>query len=253
MIIVTPDTILVLLISFAVLYALWTMQFFISENRRMRKENKDAAGKKEEGKKRKGDIVGKSLFVLKERISVPQAAKEIENEKDKENDHIFVPSNVPTDHPRVIPGDELDEVFGAPPPGEDNPPLDIDCPMPQEPDSEDEENEEDEEEYEALQVSGGFRAEGFSFEEMGEAYRTVVHHPIITDEKKEETGRVLLNLKHTDMFEAMVSGEPEREDRVSDLMDSYLKAFHKRKAARPGENEPPVTAVPKGFDVRKYV
>jgi hypothetical protein len=86
------------------------------------------------------------------------------------------------------------------------------------------------EEYEALQVSGRPLAEGISFEQMGEAYRTVVHNPIITEEKKEETGRVLLHLKHTDMFEAMVSGEPEREDRVGGLIDSYLKAFHQRKA-----------------------
>jgi len=250
---ITTATILVLLVSFTLIYALWTMFFFISENRRLRKENRDAMLKEQGEKKRNGDILGKSQFVLKERISTPQTAKEADNGKDKEKENIFVPSDVPNEHSRIIPADELDEVFGEVPPGEANPPLDIDCPMPEVPDKEVEENQYEEEEYEALQVSGRSLAEGISFEQMGEAYRTVVHNPIITEGKKEETGRVLLHLKHTDMFESMVSGEPEREDRVGGLIDSYLKAFHQRKAEQPGENKPPATSVPKGFDVRNYV
>jgi hypothetical protein len=244
---------LALLIAFAILYAIWTMHFFITENLRLRKENRDALLKEHGEKKRKGDIIGKSQFVLKERISAPQTAKEADNEKDKGKENIFVQSDVLKEHSRIIPADELDEVFGDVPPGEANPPFDIDCPMPEVPDKEDEENQEEEEEYEALQVSGRSLAEGISFEQMGEAYRTVVHNPIITEEKKEETGRVLLHLKHTDMFESMVSGEPEREDRVGGLIDSYLKAFHQRKAERSGEDKPPATSVPKGFDVRNYV
>jgi hypothetical protein len=253
MIAITPSTILALLVAFTVLYALWTMFFFISENRRLRKENREAMLKKQDEKKRKGDIIGKSLFVLKERIQAPQTAKDPDSEKDNGKENIFVPSDVPIEHSRVIPADELDEVFGDVPPGQANLPLDIDCPMPEVPDWEDEENQDGEEEYEALPVSGRLLAEGISFEQMGEAYRTVVHNPILTEEKKEETGRVLLHLKHTDMFEAMVSGEPERGDRVGGLIDSYLKAFHQRKAEQPGEDKPPAAPVPKGFDVRKYV
>ncbi len=248
MITITPNTVLALLVAFAILYALWTMHFFISENRRFRKENKKAIRREQDEKKHKGDIIGKSMFVLKERIPVPQTAIEPDNEKDKGKGNIFVPSDVPREHSRIIPANELDEVFGEVPPGEANPPLDIDCPIPEGPEPGDEE-----EEYEALQVSGRSLAEGISFEQMGEAYRTVVHNPIITKEKKEETGRVLLHLKHTDMFEAMVSGEPEREDRVGGLIDSYLKAFHQRKAGESGEDKPSATSVPKGFDVRNYV
>lgn len=248
MIMITPNAVLALLVAFAILYALWTMYFFISENRRFRKENKEAMLREEDRKKNKGDIVGKSRFVLKERIPVPQTATEQNNEKDKRKENIFVPSDVPKEHSRIIPVGELDEVFGEVPPGEANLPLDIDCPIPDEPEPADEE-----EEYEALQVSGRSLAEGISFEQMGEAYRTVVHNPIITEEKKEETGRVLLHLKHTDMFEAMVSGEPEREDRVGGLIDSYLKAFHQRKAGESEEDKPSAAAVPKGFDVRNYV
>lgn len=253
MITISSYTVLVLLVAFAIIYALWTMHFFISENRRFRKENREAMLREQYRKKNKGDIIGKSQFVLKERIPVPRTAKEPDNEKDEGKENIFVPSDVPKEHSLIIPANELDEVFGDIPPGQANPPLDIDCPMTQVPDKENEEKEEEEEEYEALQVSGRLLAEGISFEQMGEAYRTVVHHPILTEEKKEETGRVLLHLKHTDMFEAMVSGEPEREDRVGGLMDSYLKAFHKRKAERQGEDKPPLIPVPEGFDVRKYV
>lgn len=253
MITVAPNTLLALLVAFAILYALWTMHFFISENRRLRKENNKAPGKKQDERKSNGDIIGKSLFVLDERIWAPQTAKETDNEKDNEKENIFVPSDVHKEHSRIIPENQLDEVFGDVPPGQANPPLDIDCPMPKVPDKENEENRDEEEEYEVLRVSGRLLAEGISFEQMGEAYRTVVHNPILTEEKKEETGRVLLHLKHTDMFEAMVSGEPEREDRVGGLMDSYLKAFHQRKAERQGEDKPPPVPVPEGFDVRKYV
>ena len=248
MITITPNTVLAMLVAFAIIYALWTMHFFISENRRYRKENSEAMLREKDKKKNKGDIVGKSQFVLKERIPVPQTATEPDNEKDKRKENIFALSDVPKEHSRIISVSELDEVFGEVPPGEANPPLDIDCPIPEEPEPADEE-----EEYEALQVSGRLLAEGISFEQMGEAYRTVVHNPIITEEKKEETGRVLLHLKHTDMFEAMVSGEPEREDRVGGLINSYLKAFHQRKAGESGENKPSATSVPKGFDVRNYV
>lgn len=248
MITITPNTVLAMLVAFAIIYALWTMHFFISENRRYRKENSEAMLREKDKKKNKGDIVGKSQFVLKERIPVPQTATVPDNEKDKGKENIFVPSDVPKEHSRIIPVSELDEVFGEVPPGEANPPLDIDCPIPEEPEPADEE-----EEYEALQVSGRSLAEGISFEQMGEAYRTVVHNPIITEEKKEETGRVLLHLKHTDMFEAMVSGEPEREDRVGGLINSYLKAFHQRKAGESGEIKPSASSVPKGFDIRNYV
>ena len=248
MITITPNTVLALLVVFAIIYALWTMYFFISENRRFQKENSETMLREQDKKKNKVDIVGKSQFVLKERIPVTQTAKEADNEKEKGKGNIFALSDVPKEHSRIIPADKLDEVFGEVPPGEANPPLDIDCPMSEEPESEDEE-----EEYEALQVSGRSLAEGISFEQMGEAYRTVVHNPIITEEKKEETGRVLLHLKHTDMFEAMVSGEPEWEDRVGGLINSYLKAFHQRKAGESGENKPSATSVPKGFDIRNYV
>jgi hypothetical protein len=54
---------------------------FLSENRRFRKETRETMLREQDSKKNKGDIVGKSQFVLKERIPVPQTAKEAANEK----------------------------------------------------------------------------------------------------------------------------------------------------------------------------
>ncbi|MFA7136053.1 MAG: hypothetical protein WC125_09380, partial [Bacteroidales bacterium] len=95
-------------------------------------------------------------------------------------------------------------------------------------------------------------AQGVSFEQMGEAYRHVVHNPTITDEQKEETGRVLLNLKGTDMFEAIVSGQPGGGDKVDILINTYLTAFQKKVAERSAESLSPQGEVPTGFDVRMY-
>ena len=72
MITITPNTVLELLVAFAILYALWTMYFFISENRRFQKENRETMLREQDSKKNKSDIVGKSQFVLKERIPVTQ-------------------------------------------------------------------------------------------------------------------------------------------------------------------------------------
>lgn len=72
---------------------------------------------------------------------------------------------------------------------------------------------------------GPLACPGVSFEQMGEAYRHVVHDPPSTDEQREETGRVLLGLKQTDMFEVIVSGRPDGNDRVKSLIDTYLSAF----------------------------
>lgn len=89
---------------------------------------------------------------------------------------------------------------------------------------------------------------------MGEVYRHVVQQsPIITTEQKEKAGRILLNLKQTDMFEAIVSGHPEGKDKVKDLIDTYLSAFQRKVYERSAESPSPQGAVPSDFDVRNYV
>lgn len=251
MIVINSHTVLVLLIVFAVIYAVWTMVYL----NRLGKTKKKTSDTKEDNpaKRKKGDIMGKSRFVLPlSGHSQPEAAVTPETESDTKKENIFAPASVP-EHPRQIAPEELDDVFGAVPEGETNEPLDIDYPLPIKPFPEGEAEEtEDEDESEDLPFRGKPVARGVSFEQMGEAYRHVVHNPTITDDEKEETGRVLLNLKGTDMFEAIVSGQPGRGDKVDILINTYLTAFQKKVAERSAENEPPQGEVPTGFNVRMY-
>ena len=83
-------------------------------------------------------------------------------------------------------------------------------------------------------------------------YRTVAHDNPLTDEKQQETGRTLLGLKQTDMFEAIVSAAPDGNDKVSRLIDAYLTAFQRRIAAEDAGGPSPQAPVPEGFDVRDF-
>lgn len=244
----TTTCILWLLTVCAVGYALWTVWYLFRESRRSNRRppvSADTTVCRE--------IIGKSRFVLDRRRSQPQAAIAEQTEKGIEKGDIFAPASVP-EHPRQIPPEDLDEVFGDVPDGEQNEPLDIYYPLYEEsfPDTEAEEPD-DEDETEELPLPGSSLAQGVSFEQMGEVYRHVVHDPPITDEQKEETGRLLLGLKETDMFEAIVSGCPDGSDKVKHLIDTYLSAFHRRMAAEAAESPSPQGAVPDGFDVRNYV
>ena len=251
MITINSHTILVLLIVFAVVYAVWTMVYLTRFGKTDKKTND--AKEPDTVKRKKGDIIGKSRFVLPlSGHPQPEAAVAPETESDTKKENIFAPASVP-EHPRQIAPEELDDVFGAVPEGETNEPLDIDYPLQVKPFPEEEAEEtEDEDESEDLPFRGKPVAQGVSFEQMGEAYRHVVHNPTITDEQKEETGRVLLNLKGTDMFEVIVSGQPGGDDKVDILINTYLTAFQKKVAERSAENEPSQGEVPTGFDVRMY-
>lgn len=161
-----------LLPLFAVGYALWA--FF--RLRRMER-NEPADGIVAEDTPCRQEIIGRSRFVLDPRHSRPQAAVESETEKVTEKADIFVPTNVP-EHPRQIPPEDLDEVFGVAPEGEPNEPLEIDFPLYDESfpdaDAEEPDYDEDEDDTEELPLLGRSLAQGVSFEQMGEAYRHVV-------------------------------------------------------------------------------
>ena len=232
----------------AVGYALWTVWYLFRESRRCHRRPPVSGAAP-----RRREIIGKSRFVLDRRRSLPQAAIAAETEKGIEKEPIFASASAP-EHPRQIPPEDLDEVFGEVPAGERNEPLDIYYPLYEEsfPDMEAEEPD-DEDETEELPFLGRSLAQGVSFEQMGEVYRHVVHDPPITDEQKEETGRLLLGLKETDMFEAIVSGCPDGNDRVKNLIDTYLSAFHRRMVAETAESPSAQGVVPEGFDVRDYV
>jgi hypothetical protein len=118
MIVINAHTILVLLIVFAVIYAVWTMVYL---NRLGKTEKKkDEAKEQNTVKRKKGDIVGKSRFVLPlSGQSKPEATVVSETESDTKKENIFAPASVP-EHPRQIAPEELDDVFGAVPEGETN-------------------------------------------------------------------------------------------------------------------------------------
>ncbi len=241
--------ILWLLTACAVGYALWTIRYFLKDRYRHTASETSTGG----DRIRRKEIIGKSRFVLDRRHSLPQAAIATEAEKGIEKEPIFAPASVP-ERPRQIPPEDLDEVFGEVPAGEQNEPLDIYYPLYEEsfPDTEAEELD-DEDETEELPLLGRSLAQGVSFEQMGEVYRHVVHDPPITDYQKEKTGRILLGLKETDMFEAIVSSCPDGNDKVKNLIDTYLSAFHRRMAVGAAEGPSPQSAAPDGFDVRDYV
>lgn len=206
-----------------------------------------------EGRKRRGDIVGASRFVLPERLSKPQTTTEFENGKGIENRFIFAKATIP-EHPRQIPPEELDEVFGYPPDGVENNPLDIDFPLYESfPDERIEEPEYDDDESEGEPIPGRTLAQGVSFEQMGEVYRRVALDQTITDEQKVETGRILSQIEGTDVFEAIVSGRIDGRDRVKELMDAYLRSFQEKMSRSDEESQSPLGKVPPDFDVRNFV
>lgn len=241
----------VFLTVFSVAYAIWVIV-------RLRHDARPRRGAKSEASRKRGkEIIGRSHVVMAHRSqSVPlpqtQTSTPFQERKSVGNSDIFAPASVP-EHPRQIPPEELDEVFGDVPEGEANEPLKIDCPL-YETSFPDTEAEEDENDTEDLPLRGRMLARGVSFEDMGEVYRHVVQQsPIITTEQKENAGRILLNLKQTDMFEAIVSGHPEGKEKVKDLIDTYLSAFQRRVYERSAESPSPQGTVPSDFDIRNYV
>ena len=97
-------------------------------------------------------------------------------------------------------------------------------------------------------------AEGSTFEEMGAAVRTVVHHQAATLPEKEQAGSTLLEIRKTDMFEQLVQSDPERKDIVSEAINLHMAAYHQRLAERNivdhGSTE---RKTPSDFDIKDFV
>lgn len=204
-------------------------------------------------------IIGKSHFVLPPRRQpTPTTAIPEKSESKAEKADIFAPERS-AEHPRQIPPEKLDAVFGTPPADESNEPdpegvpFDESAASDYEADMDQEMDREEEEENESRPPAGRSLAKGVQFEQIGEAYRTVAHEATPGDEKKQRVGRTLVELEQTDMFEAIVSASPEGADKVYDLMDSYLKAYYRRIAERAAESPPSQVSAPEDFDVQNYV
>lgn len=232
-------------------YLAWVM-WCLSPARGKKPRDDPDAGKRER-RKNSVDIVGASRFVLPRRLSQPQAAIENENEKGIENRDIFATATIPK-HPRQISPEELSGIFGYPPDGVENTLLDMDAPLYESfPDERNEEPDFGDQESESEPIPCRTLAQGVTFEQMGEVYRRVAHNQTITDEQKIETGRILSDMKGTDVFEAIVSGQLGGRDKVKELIDAYMDSFQNRESAGDGESPSPQGDVPPDFDVRNFV
>lgn len=242
------------IISAIVLYALFVVVYLLRE--RMLKRKKNTTKKTAFNPFRtapKEDIIGKSKFNIRQ--SRTEATTLINNEKEKENASIFVEKEEKKTSV-AIPLDKLDEVFSTDNKTEENSDeinLEIENTPPEfEPDNDSEEIDETESEEEDTEGRAGVSmALGLDFNNLASMVRTVETPDNATSEEKEEAGRVLVEIRKTDMFEQVVSGEPKKKVVVSSLMDDYFAVFH-RKQQEAGELEEPTVRAPKEFDVRRF-
>jgi hypothetical protein len=200
----------------------------------------------------KEDIVGKSGFDL--RHSLPEATTLIKSEKRKENTPIFAGGNDKTvvqNTPVTIPPSELDRVFSSGETTDDSGEIDLiidDKPEGEE--SDDEGMADTDESEEAGGLSGVSMATGINFDDLSGMVKTVKNPDEATPQEKEEAGRVLVEVRKTDMFEQVVSGEPKKKVTAGKLMDDYFAAYHRRKRNEMADE--PGVKTPSDFDVRSF-
>ena len=239
------------IISAIVLYALFVVLYLLRD--RMQKRKKNAAKKTVFNPFRaapKEDIIGKSKFDIRQ--SQTEATTLINSEKEKENASIFVEKEEKKTSV-AIPLDKLDEVFSTDDKTEENSDeinLEIENTPPEfEPDNDSEEIDEEETEEDTEGRAGVSMASGLDFNNLASMMRTVETPDNATSEEKEEAGRVLVEIRKTDMFEQVVSGKPKKKVIVSSLMDDYFSAFQ-RKQREAEEIVEPIVKAPTDFNVR---
>jgi hypothetical protein len=161
------------------------------------------------------------------RNSTPQATTLIQNEKRAENDSTFAAGNeplTPSRPPAKVADERLDEVFSSTP-------QEVDIVIDNEPDEADGDNgiidreEQDDADETAKPVTRRMMATGVGFDELKSMVRTVNDPDAATATEKFDAGRTLVEVRQTDMFEAIVSGQPVKRVNVGRLIDEYLAAF----------------------------
>lgn len=240
-----------------VLYLLFIVCYLVWEQSVKRKRN---AAKKSAFNPFKSppkeDIVGKSGFDL--RHSLPQATTLIKSDKREEITSTFASGNAREEAQNtsaVIPPSELDKVFSSGQKTDDS--GEIDLIIDDEPEGEESDDNEDyvdtEESGEAGELSGVNVASGLYFDDLSGMMKTVDNPETATEQEREDAGRVLVEVRQTDMFEQVVSGEPKKKVTAGKLMDNYFADFYRRKREA-GEitNEAGVKA-PNDFDPRAFV
>jgi hypothetical protein len=250
------------------LYLIFLAGYLVWERRVKRRRN--AARKKDGHLFRPApveDIIGKSQFDL--RHSRPQATTLRESEKRAENDSTFADGNAKIDEPKasaMIPDDKLDAAFSSPP-ADDSPddPGNIDIVVDDRPEAGEEveadgyadnidtdESEDDEEDADDTAATGTPMATGLCFDELSGMSRTVNNPAAATPQERHEAGRVLVEVRKTDLFEQVVSGKPEKKQTAGSLMDDFISAYNcKKREAGEGNEEQSVKA-PDDFNPRAF-
>jgi hypothetical protein len=235
-------------------YLLFVACYFLWE--RQARQKRDTTDKKSPPSPPKGDIIGKSAFRLRQ--SLPEATTLIESEKEIEKPPIFAPENVKGEAqsiPAVIPPSELDRVFSSTTEGDDGNEIIIDDGILPENEPGNEEGnidqmDVDEAESEDTEIPAeAGAATGLGFDDLAGMLRTVEDTAAATPEEKEDAGRTLVEIRKTDLFEQVVSGEPEKKTAVSRLMDDYFAAYQLN---HPEAHPEPAFTAPDDFDMRDF-
>jgi hypothetical protein len=209
------------------------------------------------------DIIGKSGFDL--RHSLPQATTLRESEKRAENDSTFADGNDPAGEEKPsarIPDDKLDRMFSSPP-ADDPGDIDImidDRPGPGEEVEADgyadnldtDESEDDREDADDTATTGTPMATGLGFHELSGMSRTVNNPAAATPQERHEAGRVLVEVRQTDLFEQVVSGKPEKKQTAGSLMDDFIAAYNRKKREAGEWNEEQSVKAPGDFNPRSF-
>lgn len=203
----------------------------------------------------KEDIIGKSGFDL--RHSLPQATTLIKSDKREINAPTFTPENVKEETqntPATIPPSELDRVFFCGQEADNS--GEIDLVIDDKPEGEESDSYEDQldtqESEEAGEPAGVSMATGVNFDDLLGMVKTVENPEAATPEEREEAGRVMTEIRKTDMFEQVVSGEPKKKTAAGKLMDDYFAAYHRRKREAGEMSDEPSVRAPKDFDLRAF-
>ena len=235
------------------LYGLFILLYLLRE--RMLKHKKNTAAKtvfnpfRSPGKE---DIMGKSKFILRQ--SRTEATTLICNEKRIANEPIFADENK-KEAPVTPPLVESETVLSGENMTDENSDeinLEIENTHPElEPEYNTEDLDEDEMEDEDTEgVAGVSIALGLGFDDLAGMVRTVDSTETVSAAEKEEAGRVLVEIRKTEVFEQFINEEPKKKV-VSALMDDYFSAFHRKKQEAGEANEPTVKA-PRDFDIRSF-
>jgi len=165
------------------------------------------------------NVMGKSRFVLPDRSKPLQTpATVLETGKEVEKESTFAAE---TEEQRsvAIPAEQLDEVFG------DEPNIEV-MSFPLETESGNEDDNEvdfEAEEAEELRQALGHEAlfaDGIDYDDLQTVVKVVKEQP---DEVSEETGRTLIALENTDMFEMLVSGDEGKGNWIKSIVERCVQ------------------------------